>query len=333
MQIPLVRTLTQYVRENGAVPFLDGQMYWPLHPVQPVHSQLIQIPAVLYRDRPGPTDAQSANQRIGVCTITTASTGFKVVRKGRSVVRVFDVDVNSCAFRAGLREQYILTHVNGCCARSLTKSEIMAQLCDRPLRICWENDGHCAEAATKLAESLPMVRQENERAMDQFHEQQLLRRVRRRLVGDNTREDMVQYLIRAHKRGQVLHHEHMFLEYGFSCNHCGFRLLQVETLLHGKNGKWCCKNGAWLEETYMSQLKPIPPQILEQMLKFPDVFSHQSLRVNQVLNLAALGIHPSRAEHGSGLLRFGNERIQCLSLHGQLYRRVLSGNADTSPAK
>lgn len=278
---------------------------------------------------------QSSNARLGVAVLSFAEQepGFKVMKRGRSVPRVFDVEPQCTAYAAGMRNHYIVTHVNGVDARSLPLDRLRTVLTtERPLRIAWENDGHTEAAARTLtAAMLTTARTETAAAIVRHTREQSIRRLRRRIANDPSRTELIEYLVSIHSTGQVLDQHHMFLQYGNGCRNCGCRWLEVEIIMSAAK---CCQNGAYLDDSIMPQLTPLPDELKNLLTTNTKVVSHQSLKLNQCLNIAAIGLSPSRSEGGAGLIRnLPYPRLQCLSYHGQLYRAVRPDNIITSPSK
>jgi hypothetical protein len=262
----------------------------------PVHlatSGTLQLPAQVA------ATARAAGREwmVYTCTITSPELGFTPWKRRNSIVRVYNVDHSSEAttYAAGICDGHCLALVEGRDARIMRKRELLELLrVQRPVTVTCQDDRHATTARE--------LEQRRQQALDDQHQQfsrsereQLLRRVRRRLVADNSRDDLVRYLVQEHARGQPLSPHHLFLEYGEQCSHCGFATLLVEQIMKTKS---CCLNGACLADEFMPQLEPLPPFLASYLTTSPNELSHHSLKLNQMLNVAAIALSPSRAEGG-----------------------------------
>ena len=276
------------------------------------------------------------NPRIGSFTVPREhpNAGFQAIRRGRDRLRAFDVQLQSPAYFSGLRDGYVITHMNGRDAGALTLNQVRRTLNgERPLRITWNHDGHVQAAMVRLQGQPLEDARAAEREIQVRHQAQDARAAqRRRMNGDFTRDDMVQFLVNEQPIRAQFNITHMRLKYAPSCEHCGARIFQVEKKLSKIK---CCINGACFDPSFMPQLQPLPPRMKQYLVNHCRVLSHQSLKINQSLNLAALAIEPSRREGGWGLVRenIPHARLQCLSYHGRLHRYIRPGNDPTTPAK
>lgn len=271
------------------------------------------------------------SRSVGAYTIIDRAVGFAIWKKSNSAVRVYSVRHDSPVYAAGLRDGYLLAQVNGLDARSIPKRQLFALLYrERPLRIMWQNDGHTALNAAQLRVRQAEADAAQATAFRQLEHTDLARRIRRRLVADNPRDDLTAFLVYQHARGQPLSPHHLFLRYAEPCTNCGFRLLDAEQLMRVKP---CCAHGACLSDDFMPQLEPLPPLLAAYLTSASDDLSHYSLRINSAVNIAAIGLSPSRAEGGMGLTRVGRARLQSLGFQGRLYRLIRHGENTSSPAK
>lgn len=267
---------------------------------------------------------------------TDVDCGFVVLKRGRSMPRVADVQPGCCAHLHGLRDFYLLTYLNGADARNMTLADIDHTLATtRPLRISWEHDGHIVEADTTARTSAAVQdaqQRTHRRRMERNLADDRAQRRRRIAEGDATNDDITQHLIELHpRRATTLKARHMRLRTGNCCEHCGFVPLQVEQLL--KRDK-CCFRGACFDYTFLPRLEPWPRRLIQLAVENVKVLSHHSLELNQSLNVAVMSLEPTRDAGGGGLVqRIPHQRVQTISLSGRLYRYLRPGNHVSTPAK
>lgn len=285
-----------------------------------------------------PVISQNDARRFGSCTLQVGEqTGFRIVKMGRNCTNVFDVVPTSAAYRAGLRDYAVLTFVNGVDARASRLSELReAVYIQRPLRISWENTNRPDEVAAIIGPSqLQQARVAATRTINNHLHQQR----RRRVLGHGnvqqlevpTPDDVAEVLAEQHARLTKYTIADMELREAAPCSNCGFRLFMIEP----ENGvKICCTRGACLDHAYMPKLRPMPTIMREHLVNHCAVLSFHSLEINQSLNIAAVGLEPTRAQGGRGLTaRMRQERVQCLSFHGRLYRHIRPSLDMGAPAK
>lgn len=280
--------------------------------------------------------------RFGSCIVqANERVPFRVLRSTRSPTRLFDVDHNSRAYRVGLRDFALLLYVNAEPVQQIPLQQLLQSIYaagGQAVQISWENDAHQRMAETRTTpEQLQRARQRTQDVISEYLRQQRQQRV----LGHSQRGLLQQQVAGADEIAHFLADEHarltrftsadIFLQYGPSCEYCDARRYRLEPL---NTSKFCCMNGACLEHTFLPQLEPLPDVMRSHLVSHCEVLSHHSLRINQSLNIAAVGLDPSRAEGGRGLTaNIPNARIQCLSFHGRIYRSIRPGHDISTPAK
>lgn len=259
----------------------------------------------------------------GVTLQANDACGFLLIKRGRSIPRAANVDPHSRCYQAGLRQGFVLTFVGNRDARSCPAIDLQTMLeTVRPLRIRWEDDRHTQqfdeEAVAQAQQRARRIRNDTERE------------VRRRRIHENP-EDIPAFLVLQHPHRATLQRSQMRLKFSPPCEHCNFAPLQIEKLLGQAR---CCHKGAFFDHSMLPQLEPLSDTLKTLFVNNVAVLSCASLQLNQALNLAVMGISPSRAEGGGGLLqRVPAARVQTIRCQGRLYRYIMPGDRLTAPAK